>query len=229
MKVVIMAAGRSSRLLPLTKDIPQCLLKFNNKTILEHQLDIIKKSEISDVDVICGYLAGDVEKFCKEKNINTIFNPFYDVSGMGMTLWVASDALKDGFISIYSDILFESDVISGMMGVKHDIVLVVKRGNLRAEAEKVVTDNNVIKKIGKVSDNNWNAEFIGISKFSKNGSKKLLDEIHKMSKQTIDISFIAVIKKLIDDGEIIGFYDVSDGKFIDIDFPDDLKRAEKLF
>ena len=229
MKAVIMAAGRSTRLLPLTKEIPQCLLKLKNKTILEHQLDIIKETGISKTDVICGYFADKVEEFCKKKNIDTIFNPFYNVSGMGMTLWVARKNLEDGFISIYSDILFESSVITGLLNVKQDIALAIKRGNLRKEAEKVVIDGEIIKKIGKTSTGGWDAEFIGIVKFSKIGSKKILNKIHKMSKQTIDISLIDVIKKLIDDGEIIGYFDIANSKFVDIDFPDDLKMAEKIF
>ena len=40
MIVIILAAGKGSRLYPLTKDKPKCLVKYKNKSILSHQLEI---------------------------------------------------------------------------------------------------------------------------------------------------------------------------------------------
>ena len=111
MKAIILAAGKATRLLPLTKDTPQCMLKVGKKTILERQIELIKKSGIDDITVITGYLSEKVEKFCKKLGIKTLFNPFYEVSGMAMTLWAAKDELKDGFIFLYSDVLFDLKII----------------------------------------------------------------------------------------------------------------------
>ena len=101
MKTIILAAGKATRLLPLTKDIPQCLLEVNNKTILERQVGTLKKAGIDDIIVITGYLSDKIEKLEKELGIKTFFNPFYDVSGMALTLWVAKRELENGFIFLY--------------------------------------------------------------------------------------------------------------------------------
>jgi len=56
MKAIILAAGRATRLLPLTKENPQCLLKIGTKTILEKQIDYIKKAGIEvDANFILGH------------------------------------------------------------------------------------------------------------------------------------------------------------------------------
>ena len=44
MKAIILAAGVSSRLYPLTYDIPKCLIKVGEKPIINHQLDSLKNS-----------------------------------------------------------------------------------------------------------------------------------------------------------------------------------------
>ena len=42
---IILAAGMGSRLHPLTKNIPKCLVKFNNKSLLHYQIDLFKKKK----------------------------------------------------------------------------------------------------------------------------------------------------------------------------------------
>lgn len=43
-KAVIVAAGSSSRLFPLTLDKPKPLLEVNNKKLIERSIDILKKA-----------------------------------------------------------------------------------------------------------------------------------------------------------------------------------------
>ena len=43
MKAVILAAGVSRRLYPITYDIPKCLIELGGKSILDHQLDYFIK------------------------------------------------------------------------------------------------------------------------------------------------------------------------------------------
>jgi len=228
MKAIILAAGKATRLLPLTKDTPQCLLKVKDKTILEHQLDLIKNSKLDDVAVVSGYLGRDVEKYCKKLGIKVLINPFYDVSGMAMTLWVVRDELKKGFTFLYSDILFDSKVIDELLKSKSDICLAIKKNSLREEAERVIEKDGKIEKVSKPKLEGENGEFVGIAKFSEQGAKRLIEELDKVARENINLSFIGVIDNLIGQGESISAYDIKDSKFIDIDFPDDLKKAEKL-
>ena len=54
MKALIIAAGSATRLGSLTKKIPKGLLKINNKSIIELQLDQFRKNNISDIIIITG-------------------------------------------------------------------------------------------------------------------------------------------------------------------------------
>lgn len=229
MKAIILAAGKATRLLPLTKDIPQCLLRVNNKTILEKQVKYLKKAGINEITVITGYLSNKVEEFCKNFRIKTLFNPFYEVSGMALTLWVAKEELKKGFVFLYSDLLVDPKVIEGLLENKGNICLAIKKDGIREEAEKVVEKEGCIVSVKKAKTGGENGEFVGVAKFSERGAEILINELNEMAKINIDSSFINVIERIIDKGERVDAYDIKDLEFIDIDFPEDLKKTEKLF
>ena len=63
MRVIILAAGKGERMGSLTKDNPKMLIPLGNgKTLLETQLDSIKKSGIKEVSIVTGYKSEKVEK-----------------------------------------------------------------------------------------------------------------------------------------------------------------------
>lgn len=55
MKAVIMAGGKGSRLMPLTKDIPKPMVKIIDKPVLEHTLLLLKMHGIREVAMTLGY------------------------------------------------------------------------------------------------------------------------------------------------------------------------------
>lgn len=230
MKAIILAAGKATRLLPLTKDVPQCMLKVGKKTILELQIESLKKAGVEDIIVITGCLSEKLEKFCSKLEIKTLFSPFYEVSGMALSLWVVKDALKNEFIFLYSDVLFEPRIIKELLRNKGDVCLVIKKEIPREEAEKVIEKEEVIKSASKAITGGENGEFIGIAKFSSTGTERLIKELEEIARTDLNASFIKVIDSLIKKREIIvTSCNIKNAQFIDIDFPKDLEKAEKLF
>jgi len=229
MKAIILAAGKATRLLPFTKDSPQCLLKIGQKTILERQIEFLKKGGIEEITIITGYLSEKIEKISNSLAIKTLFNPFYDVSGMALTLWIAKEELKRGFIFLYSDILLDPKLVKGLLENRGDICLAIKKDGIREEAEKVIEKDGYLESISKIKRSRENGEFVGIAKFSEIGAKKLIVELDRIAEININSSFIDVIEGLINKNERINTYDIKNMQFVDIDFPADLKKAEELF
>ena len=62
MRAIILTAGRSKRMIPLTNDFPKCLLPFGEKTILDYQLDLLRENGVSDIVVVNGFAAEKVKK-----------------------------------------------------------------------------------------------------------------------------------------------------------------------
>lgn len=231
MKTIILSAGKATRLLPLTKDTPQSLLRVGQKTIIEKQIESLTRAGIgiNDIVVVTGYLSQKLEKLCQTVNIKTLFNPFYNISGTGASLWAAKNELVDGFILCYSDILFDSAIIKRLLNNLSAICLATKSDGLRKESERVVEEEGVVKRISKIKLEKENNEFVGIAKFSKIGAEKIVRELENALKEKIDTSFVEVIDHLIEKGETITACNIGDNRFIDIDFPADLEKAKELY
>ena len=86
MKVIILAAGRGSRLLPLTKDLPKCLLPLRpGVSVLEHQLAVLHECGIRDIIVVSGFKTRLIDEVITRFNTDSIkvenlFNPFFHVA-----------------------------------------------------------------------------------------------------------------------------------------------------
>ena len=65
MKAIILAAGKGERLQPFTKDIPKSLLRIDDQTILENQINHLKKCDIEEINVVVGFAYQKVEQFLK--------------------------------------------------------------------------------------------------------------------------------------------------------------------
>ncbi|MFH1462598.1 MAG: phosphocholine cytidylyltransferase family protein [bacterium] len=228
MKIIISASGKAPRLLPLTKDTPQSMLRVGEKTILEKQIKVLKKAGLNDIVVTTGYLSTKLENFCNKLELKTLFDPFYEISGIATNLWIAKDEIKDGCIFLYSDVLFDSEIIEGLLKSEKDISLAVKKDGKRGEAEKVIESGGIIKKVTKENLDGVNGEFVGIAKFSSAGAKKIIKELKDTLDNNYKLSLIGAIDNLIKKGEVIEAYDIKSAKVTDIDFPEDLEKANKL-
>jgi len=64
--VIIMAGGKGLRLLPLTKDMPKPMLYVGEKPILEHQIDLLSKYSMRNINITVNYLAHKIEEYFKD-------------------------------------------------------------------------------------------------------------------------------------------------------------------
>lgn len=71
---IVLAAGRGSRLSPLTDLVPKPLLKFNGKTFLEHSLETLEYSGAKHIKVVVGYRSAQVIDFIKKRDSKSSFS-----------------------------------------------------------------------------------------------------------------------------------------------------------
>ena len=63
MKAIILAGGLGTRLRPLTYKTPKALLPFQGRTLTEQVLDVLKKSNITDIYLSIGYMADKIKDY----------------------------------------------------------------------------------------------------------------------------------------------------------------------
>ena len=81
MNAVILAAGISSRLKPLTDTTPKCLLKIGDKSIIELAIDNILANDLDHIIIVTGYLQEQIRDFVSVKypqlQVTYIYNEVY--------------------------------------------------------------------------------------------------------------------------------------------------------
>lgn len=73
---VVMAGGRGSRLRPLTDKIPKPLLTVGEKSIIDHNIDRLRKFGIDDFYISIRYLGKQIENHFQNKDLSDISMQF---------------------------------------------------------------------------------------------------------------------------------------------------------
>jgi len=232
-KAIILAAGMASRLRPLTKDIPQCLLKINSKTILEHQLQNLRECGIQKISMVIGHMANKIKNYSKEIpwDINLIHNKNYSSTSNLFSLWLAKDNLGSGFITLNSNLVFDIKILKRLLKSEADICIVVDKKSCREDEVKVKVSNGRIVKIDRrIALDEAYGEFFGMVKFSKAGVEKLIDTLNKMPIDVRKKTNLAYgIQSLINSDYKVEKVETQGLFWSDIDFIEDLREVQTHF
>tara|TARA_B100001105_G_scaffold86157_1_gene68274 strand:- start:201 stop:953 length:753 start_codon:yes stop_codon:yes gene_type:complete len=249
MKAIFIAAGEGSRLENLTKDLPKPLVEINGKSIIERQIELLRKNNVNDIIVVTGYKK---EKFTF-KNIKYIHNPNFREQEQTGSLMVARSEIVGDILIMFGDILFEETILQQMLNSKCDIVIAIDKNweksyeerpdNPKSEADKVlIKDDKVIQisaKNIKINDNDNNiGELLGLMKLSPKGSKILIEQYKKLENSHVGkfhdapsfkkAKFVDILQELLSLGITITPVSII-GKWCEIDTKHDLEIAKKMF
>ena len=85
-KVLILLAGKGSRLKNFTKKNHKALLKLNNLSFLDYQIKVFDEKQIFDISLLLGHQSNLFKKFKYKK----IVNLNYKKTNMVYTLFLAN-------------------------------------------------------------------------------------------------------------------------------------------
>jgi choline kinase len=234
MQAIILAAGISKRLRPLTDSTPKCLLKVGGKTIIEMTIDNILKNGISVFIMVTGYKENMIKDFIGNKypglNIKYLTNPDYENNNNSYSLWMTKNHITGDCILLDSDIIFDYRIISKLLASEHKDCLAVNCNHKLGDEEiKVIVDStHKIQHIGKEPDPaESKGESIGIERFSLVFFKKLGEVLDRkiVKEHNVNEFYEVSFQELIDKGNGIFAIDVSEYRSMEIDTPSDLDRA----
>lgn len=229
MKVIILAAGTSRRLDPLTKTIPKGLLHVGpEQSILEHQLECLWECSLHDIVLVVGHGYEHIQKRLGNA-VSYIFNPIYYRTNSLYSFYLAREETKDGFILINSDVLFHKDILKQLLTYPHADALSVDFGaKLNHEEMKVKVEGSRIVRISKdISPEESRGESLGLLKFGKEGARILSEQVGALvEKGIVNVWVPYAIDQLAPHH---AFHAVSTQglPWIEIDTPEDLERARK--
>lgn len=240
MRAIILAAGRGSRLKSLTKNKPKCFLKVNNKKIITHQIDALKKNGIDNIAVVVGYK----KNLFKKLNLKIIFNKNWKKTNMIYSLFKASHWLKNEDCMIcYGDIIYDNSIIEKLKNSKKKILLPSNanwKKNWSLRYQNPLTDletfkvnkNGTLKEIGNkaLGYSEIQGQFMGLIKIDKRSIKKFIKIYKNLPlKKKLNIDFTSFLNLSIKKYKIkINVIRIKN-KWFELDNFKDLKVIKKFY
>ena len=241
MQAVILAAGASRRLRPLTDNTPKCLLKVGDKTLLQLTMDNVIQNGIKDFVFVTGYLNPMIEVFVKANypGINSVFldNKDFENNNNSYSLWMTRTAVSGSMLLLDSDILFDKDIITKLLNSGKENALAVNfTDELDEEQMKVALDEDgSVRQIGKHLQLEDSAgESIGIEVFSTYFVREMYRILDRKITQESNVNefYETTFQEVIESNSgrnSIYAVDVSSFMCIEIDTAEDLQRAQLIY
>lgn len=137
--VVLLAAGRGTRLAPLTNDSHKSLLPLAGSPALQGIVDHVLSAGVEDVVVVTGHRHDDIESFCRKRydgRVRCVFNERYkdDANILSTEVGVTSlRAPEAGYMVIETDLVIEASGWDKILNIRNrDESFWVTRGKYSA-------------------------------------------------------------------------------------------------
>jgi len=158
MNLIVLAAGKGTRLGSLTKKLPKVLVPLGrDKTILDyHLLNADSEQGITNTIIVSGfgdvYIREFIENHPTDKRVDIVFNPFYGFSGPLGSLWMVGEKyLSEDFIICNGDTFFSSDILKQLCRINQQgyYLAVDKSADVQLDDMKVIIDEGKIEQVSK--------------------------------------------------------------------------------
>ena len=110
MRAILLAAGKGTRLRPLTDTTPKPLIEVNGLPMIERQIQYLKEKGITEIIVVTGYLKEKFDYLAYEYDVKLVYNDKYDEYNNLYTMYLVREYLQDAYV-LEGDIYLHHNVI----------------------------------------------------------------------------------------------------------------------
>lgn len=235
MRAIILAAGVGKRLQEKGKESPKCFLEVAGRKLVDRYLDALAECGITDVTYVLGYMADTIENHVKTRagfNFEFVVNPEF-TKGNILSAYVAAHRFDEAFVLMDADVAFPASLLKKLLdSPKADCLLLDADFNNDAEEMKLGADADgrvweISRNLSK--DYPVQGEGVGFFKCSGELGKVFRAELKKHADAGDDrIEYEAVLDETMKLAPI-GYEYTDKAPWTEIDFAEDLARANELF
>ncbi|WP_342723740.1 phosphocholine cytidylyltransferase family protein [Bradyrhizobium sp. B097] len=242
---VILAAGVGSRLQPLTDLRPKPLVEVNGTPILLNALRNLEAVGVEEVTLVVGYRKDAIQYACGRRfgtlAINYVESPTFDRTGSAYSLWLARDALLSGdCFLLEGDVFFEEDALRYLLLSRTtDVAAIAPFDESMQGSAVLLSDSGLIFEF-RMKQTGANLVANGPALF------KTMN-LFRFSAPTLKATIVPALDEIIGSGvtqayteELLSYLvelrglqlataRCDDLKWYEIDTPEDLQVAERIF
>ncbi len=236
MKAIILSAGQGRRLLPWTHDLPKCLLPFGRRPLLSWQLLSLQTAGITEVVVVTGFAAQEVEREIHHAppgmSITPLFNPFFGVADNIASCWAAREHLHGDVVVINGDTLFEPSILTRTQDSSAWPLTLATDAKPSYDADdmKIQRLGDKVVRVGKtLPAEATDGEAIGLLVLKEQGGPLFVAAIETVMRQPRGVArwYLSAVDDLAIRGHV-GASPITGLGWTEVDYPGDLGRAESL-
>ena len=237
MKGIVLSAGQGRRLLPLTKDLPKCLLRIGGCTVLEWQLRMLAAAGVDRVVVVVGFGAEAVDRQLPDitprgMQVRTLLNRLYDRADNIVSCAVAAPEMDEDFLLLNGDTLADPVIIRRLLSSSETPVAmaIARKDAYDADDMKVCCDGAKVRRVGKdLGPDETHGEAIGFSLYRGQGPGLFTEALSEVLRdpEATRRWYLSAVDLLAGRGYV---YTVAIGRarWAEIDYPQDLSRAQRV-
>jgi len=113
MKAVILAGGKGTRLAKLTKNTPKPLIKVGGKSVIEHQILLLREYGIKEIWILSGYFGEKIREYLQDgKKWKVKINYYQEEKPLGTAgaLKILENEIKEDFLVFSGDVMMDFDL-----------------------------------------------------------------------------------------------------------------------
>ncbi len=238
MNIIILAAGISRRLLPLTREVPKCMLPLrDNTTLLRLHFFFLSRraSPGTRITIVGGHgysrLRSAAQILIKQFSlpVRFIYNPLYKTVNNCYSLYLGlRSSLDDDVVVINSDVLYDNTIVGRILRARGTTLVVDHTKHLTKESMKVCVVGGIVTDIGKslILKKSY-GEYIGLAKIHRHDIPAVVGALHSTFRQNANLFYEDALRLLLSRMRV-GVVSTGEHPWIEIDTHDDLKMARDM-
>jgi glucose-1-phosphate thymidylyltransferase len=233
MKAVILAAGKATRLRPVTLTMPKALVPVANKTLIGYAFDVLKAAGIHEIGIVVNDLDSPIPNILKDGNglgVRLQYILQEEQKGLAHAVGLCQDFVGDeSFCVFLGDNVFQDKMTSFFAGFEQstsEAAIVVGEVNdpTRFGIAELNADGSIHRVVEKPKEPKSNLAISGVYLFRKS----IFDAISRIGpSHRNEYEITDAIQRVVDDGKRVTTYSLQ-GWWIDAGKPDSIILANQL-
>lgn len=148
MNGLILAAGKGSRLMPMTNEIPKALVKLKGKPLIFWTLDHMIDCGIKRIGIVVGYkaeiLIDAISKYYSNFDIVFIKNDEYATSNNMVSLYKAREFFIEDTLLVECDVICSQKLMGDILNADGNCQIAVSKYNPDTMNGSIIESNDMI-------------------------------------------------------------------------------------
>lgn len=229
MRYLILAAGMGKRMGSTLAGLPKCLIDIHGEPLLSRLLRQIRQYDSqADIYIVLGYKSDVIAPLVKDCFI--VINPFFDITGINASLWLARAAFECPLMLIHGDLVLSEELAFDLFTTEADSLVAYDSSILDPREINIAVADNRVTRFG-VNYSGYSGAYAGVLKLSAHAAQFFADTLDRRVRRGFNepnTYYFFVMRKLIaNPAVVLEPFDFASYRWKEVDYTADIAIARE--